>query len=57
MTDQFDPFTRHRAARRVERRAGMVLLLLGFAGFALTISYLTRIAGAGLAAVVAGAIG
>jgi hypothetical protein len=35
----------------------MVLLLLGFAGFALTMSYLTRIASAGLAAVVAGAIG
>jgi hypothetical protein len=53
MTDPFDPFTRRRAEQRVERRAGIVLFLLGFAVFALTISYLTRIAGAHLTAVLA----
>jgi hypothetical protein len=53
----FDPFARRRAERRAERRARIALFLLGFAMFALMISYLTRIAGAGLAAVLAAHIG
>jgi hypothetical protein len=56
MTDPFDPFQRRRAERRVERRAGIVLFLLGFAVFALTISDLAGTAGANLTAVFAAAV-
>jgi hypothetical protein len=60
MTDPFnamtDPFTRRRAERRAERRAGLILFLLGSAVFALAISYLARIAHADLTAVWAAAI-
>jgi hypothetical protein len=48
-----DPSTRRRAERRAERRAGIILFLLGAAVFALAISYLARIAGADLTAVLA----
>ena len=57
MTNPFnamtDPFTRRRAERRAEWRAGIILFLLGAAVFALAISYLARIAGADLTAVLA----
>ena len=57
MTNPFnamtDPFTRRRAERRPEWRAGIILFLLGAAVFALAISYLARIAGADLTAVLA----
>jgi hypothetical protein len=60
MTNPFnavtDPFTRRRAERRAEWRAGIILFLLGSAVFALAISYLARIAGADLTAVWAAAI-
>jgi hypothetical protein len=49
-----DPFTLRGAERRAERRAGIVLFLLGSAN-ALAISYLARIAGADLIAVLAAA--
>jgi hypothetical protein len=48
-----DPFTRRRAERRAEWRAGIILFLLGAAVFALAISYLARIAHADLTAVLA----
>jgi hypothetical protein len=50
-----DP-TRRPEERRAERRAGIMLFLLGSAVFALAISYLARIAGADLTAVWAAAI-
>ena len=60
MTDPFnamtDPFTRRRAERRAEWRAGIILFLLGAAVFALAISYLARMVGADLTAVWATAI-
>ena len=60
MTDPFkamtDPFTRRRAERRAEQRAGIILFLLGSSAFALAISYLARIASADLTAVWAAAI-
>ena len=51
-----DAGPRHPPERRAERRAGIVLFLLGSATFALAISYLlARIAGADLIAVLAAA--
>jgi hypothetical protein len=50
-----DP-SRRRADWRAERRAEIILFLLGSAVFALAISYLARIAGADLTAVWAAAI-
>ena len=51
-----DPSTRRRAERRVDRRAGIILFLLGSAIFALAISYLARIAGADLTALLGNGI-
>jgi hypothetical protein len=56
MTYPYDPFTRRRAERRVERRAGIILFLGGFGVFALVILHLSRIAGADLTAIFAAAI-
>ena len=57
MTNPFnamtDPFTRRRAERRAEWRAGIILFLLGSAVFALAISYLARIAHTDLTTVLA----
>ena len=56
MTDPFNAMTdpiRRRAERRAEWRAGIILFLLGSVVFALAISYLARIAGADLTAVLA----
>ena len=57
MTNPFnamtDPFTRRRAERLAEWRAGIILFLLCAAVFALAISYLACIAGADLTAVLA----